>query len=82
MNVLFEFRYLGIDKVFVIVYVVCFMFKIYGGIIYKDIERSVFYVEMLVFKNEQINRNVDIVLFFDEVNISEVLGMIKEIMVD
>lgn len=81
MNVLFEFRYLGIE-VFVIVYVVCFMFKIYGGIIYKDIERNVFYVEMLVFKNEQINRNVDIVLFFDEVNISEVLGMIKEIMVD
>lgn len=37
---------------------------------------------MMALKNEQINRNVDTVLFFDEANTCEALGMIKEIMVD
>ena len=67
---------------FVAIYVSRFMLKIHGGTTYKDIERNVLHAEMLALKNEQINRNVDTVLFFDEANTSEALGMIKEIMVD
>ena len=77
-----EFKYLAIDKAFATVYVSRFMFKIHGGTTYKDIERNVLHAETMALQNEQINRNVDTVLFFDEANTSEALGMIKEIMVD
>lgn len=78
----FELKYLAINKAFETVYVSHFMFKVHGGTTYKDIERSVLHAETMALKNEQINRNVDTVLFFDEANTSEALGMIKEIMVD
>ena len=54
--------------------------KIHGGTTYKDIERNVCQAEEMALENEQ--RNVDTVLFFDEANTTEALGMIKEIMVD
>ena len=78
----FNLKYLAIDVPFVAIYVSRFMLKIHGGTTYKDIERNVLHAEMLALKNEQINSNVDTVLFFDEANTSEALGMIKEIMVD
>ena len=57
-------------------------FKIHGGTTYKDIERNVVHAEAMAIKNEQHNKNVDTVLFFDEANTTDALGMIKEIMVD
>ena len=77
-----ERKYFAIYKAFETVYVSYFMFKVHGGTTYKDIERNVLHAEMMALQNEQINANVDTVLFFDEANTTEALGMIKEIMVD
>ena len=57
-----------------------FIPKIHGGTTFKDIERNVLHAEAMAVKNGQ--NNIDTVLFFDEANTTEALGMIKEIMVD
>lgn len=69
-------------NIFWSIFVSRLIFKIHGGTTYKDIERNVLHAEMMALKNEQINRNVDTILFFDEANTCEALGMIKEIMMD
>ncbi|XP_078382607.1 E3 ubiquitin-protein ligase rnf213-alpha-like isoform X3 [Oculina patagonica] len=58
------------------------LMKIHGGTTYKDVERNVLHAEAMALQNEQRNKNVDTVLFFDEANTTDALGMIKEIMVD
>lgn len=67
-------------NIFWSIFVSRLIFKIHGGTTYKDIERNVLHAEMMA--KQLINRNVDTVLFFDEANTCEALGMIKEIMVD
>ena len=54
--------------------------KIHGGTTFKDIERNVVHAEEMAVRNAQ--RGFDTVLFFDEANTTEALGMIKEIMID
>lgn len=54
--------------------------KIHGGTTLKDIERNVLHAEAMADRNRQYD--IDTVLFFDEANTTEALGMIKEIMVD
>ncbi|XP_022806306.1 E3 ubiquitin-protein ligase RNF213-like [Stylophora pistillata] len=58
------------------------LMKIHGGTTYKDIERNVLQAEALAINNRQEGKNINTVLFFDEANTTEALGMIKEIMVD
>ena len=57
-----------------------FCLKIHGGTTLKDIEKKVLRAEEMAIKNAQ--HDIDTVLFFDEANTTEALGMIKEIMVD
>ena len=54
--------------------------KIHGGTTSKDIERNVLHAEKMAVSNAQLG--IDTVLFFDEANTTEALGMIKEIMID
>ena len=54
--------------------------KIHGGTTSKDIERNVLRAEKMAVGNAQLG--IDTVLFFDEANTTEALGMIKEIMID
>ncbi|CAH3163087.1 unnamed protein product, partial [Porites evermanni] len=56
------------------------LMKIHGGTTFKDIERNVVHAEEMAVRNAQLG--FDTVLFFDEANTTEALGMIKEIMID
>ncbi|XP_022797655.1 E3 ubiquitin-protein ligase rnf213-alpha-like isoform X3 [Stylophora pistillata] len=58
------------------------LMKIHGGTTYKDIERNVLHAETVADKNELSGKKMDTILFFDEANTTDALGMIKEIMVD
>lgn len=57
-----------------------FLLKIHGGTTLKDVERNVVNAEAIAVQNAQWD--IDTVLFFDEANTTEALGMIKEVMVD
>lgn len=54
------------------------MFKVHGGTTDKDIIEKVKEAEELAKRN----KNVYTVLFFDEANTTEAIGLIKEIMCD
>ena len=54
--------------------------QVHGGTSYKDIEKKVEQAEAMARVNEGLN--MDTVLFFDEANTTDALGMIKEVMVD
>ncbi|XP_022783821.1 E3 ubiquitin-protein ligase rnf213-alpha-like [Stylophora pistillata] len=56
------------------------LMKVHGGTTYEDIKRKVEEAEAMAMENETLN--IDTVLFFDEANTTDALGMIKEVMVD
>ncbi|KAK2555497.1 E3 ubiquitin-protein ligase rnf213-alpha [Acropora cervicornis] len=56
------------------------LMKIHGGTTYEDIAKKVEKAEAMAAQNEGLN--IDTVLFFDEANTTDALGMIKEVMVD
>jgi hypothetical protein len=53
---------------------------VHGGTSYEDIAKKVKQVEKMAAENEK--RDIDTILFFDEANTTDALGMIKEVMVD
>ena len=53
----------------------------HGGTTERDIEKKVEVAAELSRKNRQYG-NIDTVLFFDEANTTEAIGLIKEIMCD
>ena len=58
------------------------MYKVHGGITERDIEKKVKEVLELAKKNKNAYPPVDTVLFFDEANTTDAIGLIKEIMCD
>ena len=54
--------------------------QVHGGTSHKDIEKKVEEAEEMARRNESLG--IDTVLFFDEANTTDALGMIKEVMVD
>ena len=56
--------------------------KVHGGITEQDIEKKMKEVLELAEKNKKASPPVDTVLFFDEANTTEAIGLIKEIMCD
>ena len=54
----------------------------HGGITERDIEKKVNEAIELAKENKEANPPVDTVLFFDEANTTEAIGLIKEIMCD
>ncbi|XP_068694638.1 E3 ubiquitin-protein ligase rnf213-alpha-like [Montipora foliosa] len=56
------------------------LMKVHGGTTYEDIAKRVEKAEEMATLNEGLN--MDTVLFFDEANTTDALGMIKEVMVD
>ena len=58
------------------------MYKVHGGITERDIEKKVEEVIELAKKNKNAYPPVDTVLFFDEANTTDAIGLIKEIMCD
>ena len=58
------------------------MYKVHGGITERDIEQKMKDVLELAEKNKKASPPVDTVLFFDEANTTEAIGLIKEIMCD
>ncbi|XP_067056125.1 E3 ubiquitin-protein ligase rnf213-alpha-like isoform X2 [Acropora muricata] len=56
------------------------LMKVHGGTRYEDIVKKVEKAEEMAAQNEGLN--IDTVLFFDEANTTDALGMIKEVMVD
>ncbi|XP_070562420.1 E3 ubiquitin-protein ligase rnf213-alpha-like [Ptychodera flava] len=54
--------------------------KVHGGTTFADIETSVQEAEEIAKQNEA--NDVDTVLFFDEANTTEAVGLIKEVMID
>lgn len=57
-----------------------FNWQVHGGTTYEDIKKKVEDAEAMATENETLN--IDTVLFFDEANTTDALGMIKEVMVD
>jgi len=58
------------------------VYKVHGGITERDIEKKVKEVLELAKKNKNAYPPVDTVLFFDEANTTDAIGLIKEIMCD
>ena len=56
------------------------LLQVHGGTTCDDIQRKVEQAERVAQANEALK--IDTVLFFDEANTTEALGMIKEVMVD
>ena len=67
-------------SLYVIINAMCF--KVHGGITEQDIERRMNEVLELAKENKKASPPVDTVLFFDEANTTEAIGLIKEIMCD
>jgi len=59
-----------------------FVYKVHGGITERNIEKKVNEVLELAKKNKNAYPPVDTVLFFDEANTTDAIGLIKEIMCD
>ncbi|XP_070579262.1 E3 ubiquitin-protein ligase rnf213-alpha-like [Ptychodera flava] len=57
------------------------LMKVHGGTTARDITKKVGKAEELARKNKD-KHNVDTVLFFDEANTTEAIGLIKEVMCD
>ena len=58
----------------------CSTLQVHGGTTYEDIQKKVEQAEVMAATNQEFS--IDTVLFFDEANTTEALGMIKEVMVD
>ena len=58
------------------------MYKVHGGITERDIEHKVKKVLELAKQNKNAYPPIDTVLFFDEANTTDAIGLIKEIMCD
>ncbi|XP_052062680.1 E3 ubiquitin-protein ligase rnf213-alpha-like isoform X2 [Mytilus californianus] len=58
------------------------LMKVHGGTKTSDIVRKVKKAEEIASKNSANYKNMDTVLFFDEANTTEAIGVIKEIMCD
>ncbi|XP_052062754.1 E3 ubiquitin-protein ligase rnf213-alpha-like isoform X2 [Mytilus californianus] len=58
------------------------LMKVHGGTKPSDIIRKVKKAEEIASKNSATYKNMDTVLFFDEANTTEAIGVIKEIMCD
>ncbi|CAG2252471.1 RNF213 [Mytilus edulis] len=58
------------------------LMKVHGGTKPSDIVRKVKKAEEIASKNSANYKNMDTVLFFDEANTTEAIGVIKEIMCD
>jgi len=56
--------------------------QVHGGTSAKDITDAVMKTEELARKNFEKNKNLYTILFFDEANTTENIGLIKEIMCD
>ncbi|WAR16700.1 R213A-like protein, partial [Mya arenaria] len=56
--------------------------KVHGGTTYADIERKVNEADNLARENSKHGLNIYTVLFFDEANTTEAIGLLKEIMFD
>ena len=57
-----------------------FMMKIHGGTTENDVRKKVLHAESVA--KENAKDDIDTVLFFDEANTTEALGMIREVMCD
>ena len=57
-------------------------FKVHGGTTHEDIAKKVREAEKIACKNHTMNPKMHTVLFFDEANTTEAIGVIKEIMCD
>ena len=57
------------------------MMKVHGGTTEDEVREKVLQAQAIAKRNAQ-KHNIDTVLFFDEANTSEALGMIKEVMCD
>jgi hypothetical protein len=55
---------------------------VHGGITNKDIKAKVKQAENKAIENMKVDKNMYTVLFFDEANTTESIGLIKEIMCD
>ncbi|CAG2252466.1 RNF213 [Mytilus edulis] len=58
------------------------LMKVHGGTKPSDIVKKVQLAEVVAMDNAQKYKNMDTVLFFDEANTTEAIGVIKEIMCD
>ena len=56
--------------------------QVHGGITEQDIKNKIEEVKKIAEKNKKASPPVDTVLFFDEANTTEAIGLIKEIMCD
>lgn len=59
-----------------------FIFQVHGGTTELDIVRKIEVTEQLAIENRKIFPNMLTVLFMDEVNTTEALGLVKEILCD
>ncbi len=56
--------------------------QIHGGITDQDVTKFVEYAEQTAQTNKAVNSRLSTVVFFDEANTTESIGLIKEIMCD
>ena len=59
----------------------CYIVEIHGGTSEEDVVKSVKKAEEISVVNKE-KHGIDTVLFFDEANTSEAIGLIKEVMCD
>ena len=70
------------------IHIFCYQFcyycfcQVHGGITEEDIKQKIAKVKKLAEMNRKASPPVDTVLFFDEANTTEAIGLIKEIMCD
>ena len=58
------------------------LLQVHGGTTEQEIEQKVEKAYQLARENRQAYPHVDTVLFFDEANTTEAIGLVKEIMCD
>ena len=59
-----------------------YKFQIHGGITDKDVTNFVLRAETIAEENKEESSEMDTVVFFDEANTTDSIGLIKEIMCD
>ena len=67
--------------VFVYNYKRCYVYQVHGGTTEEDIIKKVKDAENVSVENRNTHK-IDTVLFFDEANTTEAVGLIKEVMCD
>ena len=65
-----------------VVFILLFYFQVHGGTTANDIVKKVRRAEEIAKENAEEHPNMFTVLFFDEANTTEAIGVIKEIMCD